>query len=410
MLLKKFATITNQITVNMIMYLPSRFREFILIFLFFVIHPNRMFKKIRITMKTLKYIKKENPLKYNNSKKALYSFCLRGTTVEKCDIYMKTYEQQNVISHQRNIKLDIADKGPIFVCAVKNDLNRVKMQISHHEKIGIKHFVYIDNMSDDGTFEWLIEKGVDVFRVDDEFSATAKNAWIRQITDIYGYNRWYLIMDSDELFVYPGMEEYLIKKLIDFAEHEKLYGLQSFMIDMYSKADINSEYYNDLKEYDIKKENCYFDTDSYFVENSYKGTKILGGPRARVFKHHKNNLFTPLLTKNSLMYLKKEDFFGIHYSIPYFKNFNHQLISGLLHYKFLPGDNENYMQIAEKGNYADGSSEYKQYVKSLRENSPIFFYYERSQAFNSSLDLLKINIIDKEYANKLINHLKNHSM
>ncbi|MFW6015709.1 MAG: glycosyltransferase family 2 protein [bacterium] len=351
----------------------------------------------------LSELKKHNPLLFQASKKALWNYCLRQTSIEKFHKYIESYKNQNVKCVKRIISPDLPYNEPILVCAVKNDLHRVKMQIEHHKSIGITNFVYIDNMSDDGTFEWLLEQEIDVYRVDDKYHAAVRSAWIRQITDNYGYNRWYLILDSDELFTYPGMEIGKVKDLIAFAEKKKMNFVQSFMIDMYSKDKINSIISKDfdISKYDIKKNNCYFDIDSYIVKKGLRGKEIIGGPRSRIFSDSKEE-FSPLLTKNPLVYLTKSDIYGTHYSMPYYKNFNNPVISGILHYKFLPTDGKKYVQIAKEGNYAGGSVEYKQYIKVIRSNPNLCFYYNSSQKFTSSEDLLKINIIDKKVSESLI--------
>ena len=352
---------------------------------------------------TLNDLKKENYSLYLNSKKALLKYSIRALNPKQVNEYLTVYKKQNVKLIQKNSKSQNNKDIPILISAVKNDLYRVKMQIEHHRKIGINHLVYIDNMSDDGTFEWLLEQEIDVYRVDDKFSATAKDAWFRQITDIYGYDRWYLILDSDELFVYPGMEDNKINKLTDFAKESNIDTFQTFMIDMYSKDELVGGKSEDipLEKYDIKEENRYFDTDSYFINQAYEGDRILGGPRFRVFSD-KNQSFTPLLTKNPLVFLRNDRFFGIHHSIPFHKNFNNAIISGILHYKFLPSDNKKYKKIVEEGNYAGGSIEYKRYLEVIENNEKLSFYYEKSKELTHSLDLLEINIFDKKQSNRLL--------
>ncbi|SDW42755.1 Glycosyl transferase family 2 [Marinococcus luteus] len=390
--------------------IPPRTREKIIIMYLSIVNISNVIKNVRKTKKTLNYIKKEQPILYKNSKKALWRYCFRQTDSKKHKEYLDTYARQNVKCIQQRIKSNLPYDEPILICAVKNDIRRIKMQLDHHRELGIVNFVYIDNMSDDGTYEWLINQGVDVYRVEDKFSATAKNAWFRQVTDKYGYNRWYIILDSDELFVYPGMEEGKIHNLIKFAEREKMNFLQSFMIDMYSKEQLNNNKPKeiDITKYDIKKYNCFFDKDNYYILPSYKGERIHGGSRARLFSDSSHS-FAPLLTKNPLYYLKKEEVFGVHYTIPYYDNFNKPIISGILHYKFLPEDSYKYTQIVKEGNYANGSAEYKQYLKIMEEQPNLHFFNNNSQKFNSSFDLLTINIFNKNMSEKLVSYIKQSS-
>ena len=47
---------------------------------------------------------------------------------------------------------------PIVVCAVKNDLHKIKIQVQHFRTLGIKNIVYIDNGSEDGGVIGLVSK------------------------------------------------------------------------------------------------------------------------------------------------------------------------------------------------------------------------------------------------------------
>lgn len=194
--------------------------------------------------------------------------------------------------------------------------------------------------------------------------------------------------------------------MIHFAERKDMFFVQSFLIDMYSKEKIFNEDVKTISkpfinQYNIRKEHCYFDLDSYFLKPSYKGKKILGGPRLRVFAEN-SKMSPPLLTKTPLTYLRKEDIFRMHYSLPYYKNFNKPVISGILHYKFMPYEKDEYIQIAENGRYFNESAEYKQYIKIINKNPNLYFYNRKSQKFNTSMDLLKINIFDVDTCQRFI--------
>ena len=48
--------------------------------------------------------------------------------------------------------------SPVVILCVKNDLKRIQMLVGHYRKLGIKRFAFLDNGSDDGTYEWLLEQ------------------------------------------------------------------------------------------------------------------------------------------------------------------------------------------------------------------------------------------------------------
>ena len=392
------SSIANRIS----LFLPPKLRDSLLMKYNYLVHFKDIGKNLERLNKILAILEETNPVAAQNAREALRMYCLIRTNPKKCASYLDTYGKQHV-RHIQSRSPGYSDSNtPILICAVKNDLQKVKMQIDHHRSLGIVQFVYIDNMSTDGTFEWLLSQEIDVYRTDDSFSAIAKNAWFRQITDRYGYDRWYLILDSDELFVYPGMEHSSISEYVKFLENQKLSLIQSFLIDMYPRGrDILQQEDQEEVVFDIRREYRYFDSESYSIEYTYKGMNILGGPRTRCFSE-KDKKFSPLLTKNPLMRLQTSDVFGVHRSLPYAKNIGIPIAAGLLHYKFLPGDEEKYSQIVRDGNYSGGSAEYKQYLKILQKRPSLSFYYDKSTEFTNSLDLLKINVFSVEFCQRFL--------
>ena len=58
-------------------------------------------------------------------------------------------------------------ENPIVVLCVKNDLRRIQMLVEHYRSLGVEKFAFMDNGSEDGTFEWLLEQpDIDLYRID----------------------------------------------------------------------------------------------------------------------------------------------------------------------------------------------------------------------------------------------------
>ncbi len=114
---------------------------------------------------------------------------------------------------------NVDEKSPILVCLVKNELRRMKRFFEHYRKIGIERFAIIDNDSDDGTREFcLAQKDADVFFIKQPFTSPQHVSWVNKILCHYGYNRWYLSVDSDELLDYIDSENKGIRDVASFAE------------------------------------------------------------------------------------------------------------------------------------------------------------------------------------------------
>ena len=289
-------------------------------------------------------------------------------------------------------KGNIPHDEPILICNVKNDLKRIKLFLQHYRCIGIKYFVILDNDSSDGTLEWLLHENIDVLSVKEEYSSKKRKGWIMKIMDHYGWNRWYLLADSDELFTYLGMDKMPVQQLIEELQEKDIKRALCFMLDMYAKENYISDG-EDEKVIDIEKEYCYFDSDSYYMDCRFWGYGIFGGPRTIYFSIGEG---IELLTKYPLVYVKTGDIYGYHEVFPYYEDFNTVLIGALRHYKFLRGDYSKICDIVKRGNYANGSMLYKKYLDSISGNKTISFFYDGSEKFESSSDLSKINLFRSE--------------
>lgn len=312
-------------------------------------------------------------------------------------IYPKNYEIFNSFIHtdiniikKRDILADYT-KPPV-ICVVKDELSRIKVFFKHYRKLGIKHFIMVDNNSSDGTREWMmLQEDADVFLVKDEFTTLKKYGWINKILNYYGFNRWYLYADSDELFVYQEYENRPIEELVKYAEQNGLDRIGSIMIDMYSDGGLFQEVQD--REDSYIDEYRYFDSNGYRLSKCLNGITLYGGPRSRVFGKTDSGI-SPLLIKHPLFYFKEGYIFeSAHYIFPFCEKTS--ILSALLHYKFLQDDLERYKIIAEKGNYFSGSIEYKQYIKMWNENNNLNFMHSESVEFKTSKSLKKVEIIDK---------------
>lgn len=282
----------------------------------------------------------------------------------------------------------------ILICIVKNDLLKMKNLIQHHRKIGIKHFAILDNGSSDGTVEWLKNQNdVDLFHVQDKYTTNRREAWVNKLIAYYGLKKWYLILDSDELFAFYKMESRNIEYLIDYCKEHSIDRMRAVMIDMYG----SNSFYSANEESDYLAKCKYFDINSYKYENRDVVDLITGGPRSRIFNQK------PWLTKYPLCYFEEGDIQGkSHFLFPYKKNKNTKCYSAILHYKFLPNDIEKYRKIAKEGNYFNGSIQYKDYINHLDKSNGLAFMDEQSVEYSDSESLYRIPILEKIYltANK----------
>src|SRR5919107_5428985 len=98
------------------------------------------------------------------------------------------------------------DYGPdelVVVCNVRDGRPYVRSFVEHYTSMGVKHIVFLDNGSTDGTVEALQHyDNVTVLRT--ELSFRSYQYPMKQyLIERFGWGRWSLYVDIDELFDYP---------------------------------------------------------------------------------------------------------------------------------------------------------------------------------------------------------------
>lgn len=276
--------------------------------------------------------------------------------------------------------------SPIILCVVKNDIIKIKKFIQHYKQLGFENFCFIDNDSNDGTFEFLISQDCCVYQVKEKYTTNRRISWIMNVKNVLPINEWIFLLDSDEFLVYSGCEKHKIREAITFFENSGIKLVSAVMIDMFSIVESN-----DLN--DFEKTYIYFD-NAFDNKKSYYFNSIYGGVRKRIFDSSTERKYLikkhPVL-KNSLDNL----FCHSHYSFPYKENFKAKVYFGLLHYKFYENDIEKFKKIVEDKSYANGSAEYKNYVEILTSNKfeDIFTLGSCSLKYDDSSVLNNISVI-----------------
>ncbi|MEM2174560.1 MAG: glycosyltransferase family 2 protein, partial [Candidatus Micrarchaeia archaeon] len=134
-------------------------------------------------------------------------------------------------------KLKLLDKEPIVIVPVRNERKMLPHFLSYYRKLGVGSFVFIDNLSDDGTREYLLEQpDVVVFSVDTEYKASHYGiCWQHAILSNFCIGKWVLLLDADEFLVYENCEEVNIKDFLNNVESMGFKGVRADLIDVYPK-------------------------------------------------------------------------------------------------------------------------------------------------------------------------------
>lgn len=145
-----------------------------------------------------------------------YSKCLKNDDFSQLLLaQIDEFFERNIDCLSRQAAFSAEGTIPTVVCVVKNGAERMRLFYHHYRKLGVTQFAILDNGSTDGTREYLLQQpDTHVYSVNAPFETQKKTAWIEKLLAMEGYNRWYIVVDSDELLDYPGSEETGITQMI----------------------------------------------------------------------------------------------------------------------------------------------------------------------------------------------------
>lgn len=269
----------------------------------------------------------------------------------------------------------------LLVCTLRNERVRLPYFLKYYRDLGIAHFLFIDNDSDDGSREYLADQpDVSIWTT----TASYKKAdfgvrWMNWISRKYCHNHWTLTVDVDEFFVYPFCDTRPIPALTDWLDNSGLKSFSAMLIDMYPKGDIRAVPYREGQDpFEIAE---WFDSGNYTLSTNpeYYNLWIQGGPRARNF-FRDDPINAPSLNKIPLVKWNKRFAYiqSTHMLLPRGLNLVYDTEGGekasgaLLHAKFLDtlvGKAEE--EITRRQHYAS-SREYAAYHKHIQENPDLW--------------------------------------
>ena len=309
---------------------------------------------------------------------------------------------------------------------------RLPAFLEHYRRLGVDRFFIIDHDSSDGTTEYLIgQPDVHLFRTANRYSdARCGTDWLHALLMEFGVGTWCLVVDVDELLVYPGSEHTSLRTLTDYLDRNGYEALLCMLLDLYPSGPLHECSYEPGA--DLLSASPYFDVSPYerTAVDLCPGVLIRGGVRERIFYPsfrtrtvaertyaricdraalHIPFLRTmpwirasrqrcpPCLTKVPLVRWDKQSAYvaSTHFV-------SRKVIApdtgALLHFKFLQDFHRRAIHEAARGEHFDGAVEYRRYAEKLNENPDMTFVGDESTRFESTAQLARLGLMQDSEA------------
>jgi len=271
----------------------------------------------------------------------------------------------------------IQPKDILAFCTLRNEKVRLKFFLEYYRQRGVAHFLFVDNGSNDGSREFLMEQpDCSVWSTGESYKrARFGMDWINRLLRLYGHGHWCLVVDPDEFLVYPFSDTRPIPALTDWLQASSIKSFGTMILDMYPKGPITAQPYSEGQDpFEIA---CWFDAGNYVMNRNwfYGNLWIQGGPRARSF-FAENPSRAPALNKIPLVHWHRSYTYAssTHMLLPrglnlVYDEWGGEKTSGvLLHAKFLDTFSAKAAEELERRQHYAASAEYKAYHQGLSEN------------------------------------------
>ena len=266
-----------------------------------------------------------------------------------------------------------AQIGPGAILAfltIRNEMPRLEFFLDYYRRLGVDHFLFVDNGSSDGGPGFLSgQTDVSLWHTDAWYRESRFGTdWLNWLKMRYAHGHWTLTLDPDEFLVYPFCDTRPLPALCHWLDQSRLRSFGTLLVDMYPGGALDSVPYESGQ--DPFRIANWFDPGNYTMQVNprYGNLWIQGGPRARAYFDAAPEL-APSLNKIPLVRWSRKYAFvsSTHMLLP--RGLNHvydreggEKASGvLLHAKFLDTLAEKAAEERERRQHFARGREYDAY-------------------------------------------------
>ncbi|WP_169303110.1 glycosyltransferase family 2 protein [Thalassotalea mangrovi] len=297
----------------------------------------------------------------------------------------KTHFQQLQLI-QDNLR-QINHSNILVFATMFNEAHLLPAYLEHYRRLGVNHFIFIDNDSTDKSLDLLTGcEDVSVFQTHNSYKqANFGMHWVNALLRKYGCGHWCLVCDLDELLIFengsyqsspttnnPTPLTALTQRL-DNGQQESFY---TMMLDMYPRQIDERRQPSPAGAKELLASAPYFDKRGYQwrFNKKYRSQMVRGGVRQRLLYSHDPDK-APALQKIPLVKWQASYAYlsSMHTLAPRRLNLSFQApeTGALLHFKFAPGFAAKVSQESVRQQHYDNSSEYQCY-QALNDATAMF--------------------------------------
>lgn len=301
-----------------------------------------------------------------------------------------------------NRTAQITPQAILAAVTLRNERQRLPFFLDHHRKLGVDHFLIVDNDSTDGSRDYLLRQpDVSLWGTGDSYKLSRFGLdWLTWLQLRHAHGHWCLTLDVDELLIYPYWATRPLKALTEWLDLSEVRSFGALMLDMYPKGPLGTQSYQPGQN--PVEVLAWFDSGNYSVQvqTRMRNLWIQGGARARRFfaaEPHR----APTLNKVPLVKWNRRYVYvnSTHAILPRSLNRVYDELGGekasgvLLHTKFLPEITGKSREEQARRQHFANSDLYQVYHAQLADGPDL--WTERSQPYTGWRQLEAMGLMSR---------------
>jgi hypothetical protein len=313
----------------------------------------------------------------------------------------------------------------IFVA--RDEALRLPEALTHAKRLGVDRVIVIDNGSTDGTRDIARAAGAHLVDAPGSYPGSGYGiAWVNAVLDRWARGHWVLVVDADELLVYPGSDRAGLPELCAHLDSLGSEVLRTVLLDCFPPGP--------LAEVDYRSGDPLTEAAPFFEPPALRQERIPEFPYEQDYGGVRERLFFPEMDPSRLQRRLHMALFKLLWRLPALRETRlyhrlaprrspaatklplirwregaallastHQLApmamvpsqpSGvLLHFKFLQDFHARALDAVMRGVHYDGSREYRRYLAALEAEPGFTLHGPRSLAYAGPGQLVELGLM-----------------
>ena len=196
----------------------------------------------------------------------------------------RAFRSRHALSPVHDRTAAIGPSDILCLGVLRNEELRLPWFLRHYRRLGVGHFLLIDNASTDGTPRLLSDQpDVSVWRTGESYrDARFGLDWLNHLLARFGHDRWCLTVDADELLTFAHDDTRDLHDLTRWLDGEKRRAFGALMLDLYPEGPVGP---TAPPGNDPIPAIPWFDPGPYRVQRQapMRNLWVQGGPRDRLF-------------------------------------------------------------------------------------------------------------------------------